>query len=85
MHTYANKAAGAALFCFPLLYRLLGLAVTASILCCIASLSALEELLIVIRSKELDRNTTGLFSRRHKKDAPDQGLSESAQMSLFDL
>ena len=64
VHTYANKATGAALFCFPLLYRAAGLAVTASVLCCIASLSALEELLIVIRSKELDRNTASLFSRR---------------------
>jgi CDP-diacylglycerol--glycerol-3-phosphate 3-phosphatidyltransferase len=67
IHTYANKAAGTALFCFPLLYRAAGLTATACILCCIVGLSALEELLIVICSKELDRNTPSLFSSRRKE------------------
>lgn len=57
IHTYANKATGLLLFCFPFLYNLLGLAVTASLLCFAASLSALEELAINCRSQELNRNT----------------------------
>ncbi|AIQ46308.1 CDP-alcohol phosphatidyltransferase [Paenibacillus sp. FSL R7-0273] len=56
IHTYANKAAGLLLFCFPFLYYLLGLTATASLLCIAASLSALEELAINIRSQELKRD-----------------------------
>jgi len=70
VHTYANKATGAALFCFPLLYRTAGLSATVILLCCVASLSALEELLIVICSKELDRNTASLFLRRKRAEEP---------------
>jgi CDP-diacylglycerol--glycerol-3-phosphate 3-phosphatidyltransferase len=62
LHTYANKATGIALCCFPILYQILGLTVTAAILCGIASLSALEELAINICSRELNRNVTGIFS-----------------------
>ena len=61
LHTYANKATGIACACFPILYQALGLTVTSVILCGIASLSALEELIISISSKELDRNIKGLF------------------------
>ncbi|MNE60379.1 CDP-alcohol phosphatidyltransferase [compost metagenome] len=56
IHTYANKATGLLLFCFPFLYTLLGLAVTASLLCFAAGLSALEELAINCRSQELNRD-----------------------------
>jgi CDP-diacylglycerol--glycerol-3-phosphate 3-phosphatidyltransferase len=67
LHTYANKAAGIACACFPVLYQIFGLNVTAFILCGIASLSALEELTVSITSKELDRNVKGLkiFYERH--------------------
>jgi CDP-diacylglycerol--glycerol-3-phosphate 3-phosphatidyltransferase len=51
LHTYANKATGIALICFPVLYMTFGLTVTASVLCGVASLSALEELIISIRAK----------------------------------
>ena len=61
LHTYANKVTGIALFCFPFIYRAAGLTATAIILCCPASLSALEELTINLRSKTLDRNTTGII------------------------
>lgn len=64
LHTYANKATGIALACFPFLYYALGMTVTATILCGIASLSALEELRIAICSKELDRNKVSLFSKK---------------------
>lgn len=65
LHTYANKAAGIALFLFPVLYYAVGLQATVIILCCIAGLSALEELIITIVSKSLDRNVSGIFSNKH--------------------
>ncbi|WP_209443611.1 CDP-alcohol phosphatidyltransferase family protein [Paenibacillus camerounensis] len=56
IHTYANKATGLLLFCFPFLYYLFGLTAPASLLCIAASLSALEELAINICSRELKRD-----------------------------
>lgn len=64
IHTYANKATGLMLFCFPFLYSLFGLTVTASLLCALASFSALEELAINLQSKELSRDTSGFSWRR---------------------
>ncbi|MNE69369.1 phosphatidylglycerophosphate synthetase [compost metagenome] len=59
IHTYANKATGLVLFCFPFLYNLFGLTITASLLCGLASFSAIEELSINLTSKELSRDTSG--------------------------
>jgi CDP-diacylglycerol--glycerol-3-phosphate 3-phosphatidyltransferase len=66
LHTYANKITGIALICFPILYYAAGLTVTAFILCGIASLSALEELIITIHSKRLNRNVTSIFLDKYK-------------------
>ena len=70
LHTYANKATGAALACFPVLHLFFSLSATAAVLCGIASLSALEELIITIYAKSLNRNTTTIFRGRRKKPAP---------------
>lgn len=56
LHTYANKATGFLLLCFPFLLRLWGLVPTAVLLCAVASVSALEELLIQLTRKKLDLN-----------------------------
>lgn len=61
LHTYANKFTGIALACFPVLYRICGMTITVLVLCGIASLSALEELLIIILAKKLDRNIKSIF------------------------
>lgn len=61
LHTYANKVTGIALVCFPILFRVLGITATTLILCGIASISALEELIITIRSKALNRNVKSVF------------------------
>ncbi|MCL2081533.1 MAG: CDP-alcohol phosphatidyltransferase family protein [Oscillospiraceae bacterium] len=61
LHTYTNKATGIALFCFPLFYHVADLMLTAIILCSIASLSAVEELIINLKEKDLNRNIRGLF------------------------
>ena len=77
LHTYANKVTGFLLFCFPVFYALFGLtsaqktlpaswgpvitAIMAAVLCAAASLSAIEELAINIKSKELSRNIASIF------------------------
>lgn len=65
LHTYANKATGVILFCFPIFYISLGLFITICLICSIASISAIEELIINIVSKDLNRDIKSLFSRKH--------------------
>lgn len=61
VHTYANKATGLILFCFPFLYVLWGLPICTAICCCAATLSALEELLLNSTAKTFDHNRTSLW------------------------
>lgn len=61
LHTYSNKATGFVLFCFPYLYKFIGINISSIIICTIASLSAIEELVINITSKELSRDNKGIF------------------------
>jgi CDP-diacylglycerol--glycerol-3-phosphate 3-phosphatidyltransferase len=63
LHTYANKITGIALVCFPILFWVFGMTVTVFFLCSLASFSALEVLIITIRSKKLNRNTKSLFAK----------------------
>ncbi len=62
LHTYGNKAAGIALFCFPFLYVWLGLYTTTILICLISSISALEELIINTISKRLWRDIKSILS-----------------------
>lgn len=61
LHTYINKAAGALLFFSPFFITVVSIPVVVSILCFVASISAIEEFVIIVRTKELDRNVAGLF------------------------
>ncbi len=61
LHTCANKVTGCALFCFPLLFALFGMVPSTVFLCAVATLSAVEELLINLRSDTLDRDVRGIF------------------------
>lgn len=63
LHTYANKAAGIVLFFFPFLFSAFGKEITAAIICSIASISAVEELLINLTSKILHRDRSSIFSK----------------------
>ena len=63
LHTYANKATGLALFLFPLFYHAADITIVAIALCIIASLSAIEELVINLKKKQLDKNIRGLFCK----------------------
>ncbi len=67
LHTIANKVTGAALFLMPFLIPLTGLAASVAVCCTIASLAALEELAIFLKSASLDRNAPGLFYRPRQK------------------
>ncbi len=63
LHTCANKITGVLIFMCPILYKALGLIVTGVLLCTIAFFSALEEVLITVKSKELNRDCTSIFMR----------------------
>lgn len=62
LHTVLNKAAGALLFAFPVLYVVLGMNAACVIVCGVAFVSAAEELVITISSKELDRDRKSLWA-----------------------
>lgn len=61
VHTYANKVTGFALFTAPILIFLCGLNTTGVLLCVIAGASTVEEIAILTKSRQLDRNQKGLF------------------------
>lgn len=61
IHTYGNKVTGLALFLFPMLLKIAGIGVTAFLLCFIATLSAIEEMMIMISLKYLDRDKKHIF------------------------
>jgi CDP-diacylglycerol--glycerol-3-phosphate 3-phosphatidyltransferase len=64
LHTYANKAAGLILFAVPILYSSIDISILGGIVCTAALLSAAEEMLIQIRSKELNRDIRGIFEKK---------------------
>jgi CDP-diacylglycerol--glycerol-3-phosphate 3-phosphatidyltransferase len=61
LHTYANKATGALVFAFPLLFALLGLNVSGVIVCAAAIFSSIEELIITVSSPMLNRDCKGVY------------------------
>lgn len=64
LHTCANKATGALIFAFPLLYAALGLTVSGAILCAAALFSSMEELAITVSSPALNRDCKGMYEER---------------------
>lgn len=64
LHTYANKFTGIVLFSFPFIYICFGLYITIFLTCTIASISALEELIINIKSKNLNRDIKSLLENK---------------------
>ena len=61
LHTYANKATGALIFACPVLFAVFGLTAAGILLCAVAFVSSLEEVVITARSKELNRDCKGLL------------------------
>lgn len=67
LHTYTNKATGVLLFCFPLCVNSPGMIIAAYLVCAVASLAALEELLINVASKNLVRDVRSILDHRQVK------------------
>lgn len=63
LHTYANKATGALIFAFPILYAALGLTASGVILCVAALFSSVEEFAITVSSHMLNRNCKGFYQK----------------------
>ena len=61
LHTIGNKLTGMVLFITPLLLSIIDRSLLIYIVCTVASLSAIEELLIQVTSTKLDLNTKSLF------------------------
>lgn len=61
VHTFANKGTGLLLFSFPILYSVLQPEILMCALCAVASISAIEELLIDLSSKEWQANRKSVF------------------------
>ena len=56
LHTYANKATGLVLISIPILFNIIDLDILMFIICILASLSAIEELIINLTVRQLKRN-----------------------------
>ncbi|MCE4709311.1 CDP-alcohol phosphatidyltransferase [Clostridioides difficile] len=61
LHTLMNKITGISIFAFPLLYICFGLDVAGIMICIVAFLSSFEEIAIMIKSKELNRDIKSIF------------------------
>lgn len=61
LHTYGNKLSGFMLFCLPLVYNIMNTNLLASIICVIASISAIEEVIIHLLSKELKVDVSSII------------------------
>ena len=61
-HTFLNKAAGALLFALPYLMRLPHFTAALAVVCAVAALSAIEELICSVAAKEFEPDAKGLAS-----------------------
>ncbi|PLR75975.1 phosphatidylglycerophosphate synthase [Bacillus sp. V3-13] len=64
IHTYGNKITGLVLFIFPILIAYINTDLLMYIICVVASISAIEELIIQVTSNELQVNRQSLFVKR---------------------
>ncbi|MBZ9623862.1 CDP-alcohol phosphatidyltransferase family protein [Clostridium sp. FP2] len=63
LHTYGNKITGIVLFIFPILLPYVHRNVLMYIICAVASISAIEELLIQLSSSQLNLNKQSIFEK----------------------
>ncbi|MGV8983173.1 CDP-alcohol phosphatidyltransferase family protein [Clostridium sp.] len=64
LHTYGNKITGIVLFIFPILLPFVHTRVLMYIICAVASISAIEELIIQLTSSKLQLNIQSIFEKR---------------------
>lgn len=75
IHTYGNKITGFVLFSTPIIIHFISLFLICVVVCVVASLSAIEELIINIFSKELDLNKKSIINYHHSiKSKKQKGL-----------
>lgn len=67
LHTYANKATGIAVFSLPVLFALVGPPLAAAIVCALATLAAVEELVLTLSAPALDRERKGIRDGRRTR------------------
>lgn len=65
IHTYGNKITGLVLFSVPVLIHLIPLFIVCVLVCLVASLFAIEELIISISSRQLDLNKKSIINHYH--------------------
>jgi len=63
IHTYGNKITGMILFLFPILIPYIHTTVLIYIICVVASVSAIEELIIQLTSGQLQLNKQSIFNK----------------------
>jgi CDP-diacylglycerol---glycerol-3-phosphate 3-phosphatidyltransferase len=63
LHTYGNKITGIVLFIFPILLPYIHTTVLMYIICVLASISAIEELIIQLTSNQLQLNKESIFEK----------------------
>lgn len=63
LHTYGNKITGIGLFIFPILLPYVHTTVVMYIICAVASISAIEELIIQLTSTQLQLNKQSIFEK----------------------
>jgi len=63
IHTYGNKITGIVLFIFPLLIPYIHTTMLMYIICVMASISAIEELIIQLTSSQLQLNKQSIFEK----------------------
>jgi CDP-diacylglycerol---glycerol-3-phosphate 3-phosphatidyltransferase len=63
LHTYGNKITGMVLFIFPMFLLYIHPSVLMYIICFVASISAIEELIIQLTSSELQVNRQSIFTK----------------------
>jgi len=63
IHTYGNKITGLILFIFPMLLPYIHTNVLMYIICAVASISAIEELIIQMTSNQLQLNKKSIFEK----------------------
>ena len=68
LHTSLNKATGFLLFLSPVLFWLLGLDVAAIVLCTVATISAMEELLLDCTAREFNSNKKSILTQNNPED-----------------
>ncbi|PRR83808.1 CDP-alcohol phosphatidyltransferase family protein [Clostridium vincentii] len=62
LHTYGNKITGIVIFIFPILLLYIDTTMLLYIICVLASISAIEELIIQLTSSKLQANRKSIFT-----------------------